>query len=82
MFLTISLPFVLQFAGASWIGLFLVSEPSQIIPAGVQCQRNSLALFKCIVSITVFNFTIVTLVNSGEKLHFYLCIAPFYAQVF
>lgn len=41
---------------AAGIGLFLISEPGQVIHAGVQRQGNAPALFKRVVAFPVFNF--------------------------
>lgn len=56
----------------SRIGVGVVGETGQIIHAGIQRQGNPLTLFKRHISLSGFNFRIVTLVDSGQHLHFNL----------
>ena len=62
------------------IGRLLVCQPSQIIHACVQRQRNTLALLKGKVPGTTFNFRIIALVNSSQHLHLNLRIALLFSE--
>ena len=65
---------------ASWIWLWLVGQTSQVIHAGIQCQRNSFALLKGHISLSSLNFRVVALVDSGQHLHLNLCKASLFSQ--
>lgn len=67
---------------AAWIRLFLISQPGEVIHTGFQSKRQTAALLKRIIPLSVFQFGIIALVDSGKHLHFDLCISFFHPQLF
>ena len=65
---------------ASWIWLGVIGQSGQIVHTGIQCQRDSPALFKGHIALTAFDFGVIALVNAGQHLHFYLSILSFFSQ--
>ena len=64
------------------IGLLFIGQACQVIHAGVQCQRDALALFKGVIALAGFDLGLVALVNAGEHLHLHLCIPLCLAKLF
>ena len=64
------------------IRLLLIRQASQIIHAGLQCQRNAPALFKGHVALAALDFGIITLVDARQHLHLDLGIAPLFSEHF
>jgi len=58
------------------VGMRVIGQTCQIVHAGFQCNRNTAALFKCHISLSCFDFGIITLINAGQHLHFDLDLVP------
>ena len=81
--LSADLPASKRVVALTWrIGFFLIGKSCKIIHAGIQGARNSLALFKGVISLSGLDFRIIALVNAGQHLHLYLCKTPFLPQIF
>ena len=66
---------------ASWIWLGVIGQSGQIVHTGIQCQRDSPALFKGHIALTAFELGVRALVDAGEHLHFDLGIAALFPKV-
>ena len=66
----------------AWIGLFLVGQPGKVVHACAKNQRKRFALVEIHPSLVSFDFRIVALVDPSEHLHFNLCVALFFSELF
>lgn len=62
------------------IRLFFIGEPRQIIHICFKRKRYIFTLFKGKISLSIFYFRIVALVDAGQQLHFYLRIPFFFPK--
>jgi len=66
----------------SRVRLFLIRKSRKIIHTCVKSLCYPTALFKGVVSLAVFNFRIIALVDAREHLHLYLRVSPLFAECF
>lgn len=64
------------------VGSFDVGKPREIVHAGVERKRNTLALFECVEPFFVFDLGIVTLIYAGHHLHLNLSNISLSSQFF
>ena len=62
------------------IGLLLISQPRQIVHAGIQRQGHAAALLKAEIPLAPLDFGIGALVDAGQHLHFDLGISPLFPE--
>ena len=63
---TTAVAVVLLYSGIRGI---LIGQAGEIVHAGFQCKSDAAALFKTHISLTGFDFRIITLVNPRQHLH-------------
>lgn len=66
----------------SRVWLFFIRNPRQIIHARFKGYGKFSALLKGIVSFPIFQLGIITLIDAGHHLYFYLRISLFFPQFF
>lgn len=64
------------------VSILNIRKPGQIIHTCIKSQSDPAALLEGIIAFAVFDFGIITLINTCEMLHLYLCVAPLAAQFF
>lgn len=72
----------LLFGLFSRVWLFFIRNPRQIIHARFKGYGKFSALLKGIVSFPIFQLGIITLIDAGHHLYFYLRISLFFPQFF
>ena len=70
------------FGFSALVRFLFVCQACKIIHTCVECKGDFSALLKGVIPFAVFNFWIIALVNTCQHLHFNLCIAFFFSQVF